>query len=88
MNYFISKKIIPRPEKKLSEMSIEELHSHSQSHFLDEKKLIIAKMSEREISIISRLEYELLVVDLMGFNGYFCIVADFIQYGKTHGVPV
>ncbi len=24
----------------------------------------------------------------MGFNGYFCIVADFIRYGKTNGVPV
>jgi len=24
----------------------------------------------------------------MGFNGYFCIVADFIRYGKNNGVPV
>jgi DNA polymerase-3 subunit alpha len=24
----------------------------------------------------------------MGFNGYFCIVSDFINYGKTHGIPV
>lgn len=69
-------------------MSIEELQNLSQSHYTEEKKKIIAKMSDKEKSIISRLEYELLVVDLMGFNGYFCIVADFIQYGKKNGVPV
>ena len=69
-------------------MSIEELQNLSQSHYTEEKKEIIAKMSDKEKSIISRLEYELLVVDLMGFNGYFCIVADFIQYGKKNGVPV
>ena len=69
-------------------MSIEELQNLSQSHYTEEKKEIIAKMGDKEKSIISRLEYELLVVDLMGFNGYFCIVADFIQYGKKNGVPV
>ena len=85
---FISKKEISRPEKKLSDMSLDELHILSLSHYREEKNTIIAKMSDREKSIISRLEYELLVVDLMGFNAYFCIVADFIQYGKKNGVPV
>lgn len=74
--------------KKLSEMSIKELQELSESHYSLEKKWIIAKLSDKEKSIISRLEYELLVVDLMGFNGYFCIVADFIKYGKNNGVPV
>jgi len=45
-------------------------------------------MSDNEKTIISRLEYELTVVDLMGFNGYFCIVADFIRYAKENNVPV
>ena len=38
--------------------------------------------------IVNRLEYELLVVDLMGFNGYFNIVSDFIVWAKKNGVPV
>ncbi len=84
----ISKKIVPNPLKKLSEMSIEELHELSSSHYPNSKISLIANMSDNEKSILERLEYELLVVDLMGFNGYFCIVADFIQYGKKNGIPV
>lgn len=72
--------VTPRSEKKLSDMSIEELQHISHSHYPEKKKSIIAKMSDKEKAIIDRLEYELLVVDLMGFNAYFCIVADFIQY--------
>ena len=35
-----------------------------------------------------RLNYELSVIEKMGFAGYFLIVSDFIQWSKTHGVPV
>jgi DNA polymerase-3 subunit alpha len=35
-----------------------------------------------------RLDYELGVIIQMGFAGYFLIVADFINWAKTHGVPV
>jgi len=35
-----------------------------------------------------RAEYELGVIEQMGFPGYFLIVADFIQWSKAHGIPV
>ena len=35
-----------------------------------------------------RLEYEIGVINKMGFPGYFLIVADFINYAKNNGVPV
>ncbi|MGE3760276.1 MAG: DNA polymerase III subunit alpha, partial [Pseudobdellovibrionaceae bacterium] len=35
-----------------------------------------------------RLSYELGIIDRMGFNGYFLIVADFINWAKTHDIPV
>lgn len=35
-----------------------------------------------------RLEYELGVIKNMGFTDYFLIVQDFINFAKTHGVPV
>ena len=35
-----------------------------------------------------RLDYEIAVIIQMGFAGYFLIVADFINWAKTHGVPV
>ncbi len=37
---------------------------------------------------IERLEYELGVIDEMGFNDYFLIVADFIRFAKSKDIPV
>ena len=35
-----------------------------------------------------RLDFELGVIESMGFPGYFLIVADFIQWAKGKGIPV
>jgi len=35
-----------------------------------------------------RLDYELGIIENMGFPGYFLIVADFIQWSKDQGIPV
>ena len=35
-----------------------------------------------------RLEFELKIIDNMGFPGYFLIVADFIQWSKDNDIPV
>lgn len=35
-----------------------------------------------------RLQYELDMIQRMGFVDYFLIVWDFIHYAKTHGIPV
>ncbi|OVE79327.1 DNA polymerase III subunit alpha [bacterium G20] len=42
------------------------------------------KLLSREI--VDRAKYELEVVNKMGFNGYFLIVADFINWGKDRGI--
>ncbi len=36
--------------------------------------------------VLDRVDYEISVVDQMGFNGYFLIVADFINWGKDRGI--
>jgi DNA polymerase-3 subunit alpha len=36
----------------------------------------------------TRLEFEIETIIQMGFPGYFLIVADFINWGKSNGVPV
>lgn len=48
-----------------------------------EKKLGIVPPEYRE-----RLDYELSVIDKMGFNDYFLIVADFIRFAKSQNIPV
>jgi len=36
--------------------------------------------------VLERTDYELGVIDRMGFNGYFLIVQDFINWGKDRGI--
>jgi DNA polymerase-3 subunit alpha len=49
-----------------------------------------AEISNREIrqKYSERLEMELQVIKAMGFQGYFLIVADFIQWAKDNQIPV
>ncbi len=35
-----------------------------------------------------RLEWEVSIIQQMGFPGYFLIVSDFIKWAKAHGIPV
>ena len=36
----------------------------------------------------ARLEWEVGIIQQMGFPGYFLIVSDFIKWAKNHGIPV
>lgn len=36
--------------------------------------------------ILDRSKYELSVIEQMGFNGYFLIISDFINWGKNEGI--
>lgn len=69
-------------------MSAFELQALAKTYYTDKKNEIVTTGSEQNKIIVDRLEYELIVVDLMGFNGYFNIVCDFIIWAKQNGVPV
>ncbi|SHK39863.1 DNA polymerase III subunit alpha [Hymenobacter psychrotolerans] len=47
-----------------------------------------ARYSERTPEIEERLDYELRVIETMGFAGYFLITQDFINHGRNIGVAV
>ncbi|MBQ0842459.1 MAG: DNA polymerase III subunit alpha, partial [Paraperlucidibaca sp.] len=47
-----------------------------------------ADMPEIEAEYKARLEFELNIINQMGFPGYFLIVMDFIRWAKENGVPV
>ena len=38
--------------------------------------------------VIDRLEYELSVIRRMGYADYYLIVADYVNYARTHDIPV
>jgi DNA polymerase-3 subunit alpha len=55
--------------------------------FDEAEKMTIAqarKVTSKEV--LERADYELGVIDRMGFNGYFLIVQDFINWGKGRGI--
>lgn len=45
-------------------------------------------ITEKKAEYEKRLQYELDVIDSMGFNGYMLVVADYINAAKREGVPV
>ena len=55
----------------------------------EECRKILAKLDEDRDElhkILPRIDYELSVVDKMGYNGYFLIVQDFINWGKEQRI--
>ena len=60
------------------------------------KDLCIAGMKERfdtsdpeiETRVLKQLDYEIDMIDRMGFTDYFLIVYDYVQYAKSKGIPV
>ncbi len=71
---------------KFADDEIEELRRQSREG-LDARLKAEPPAAEREI-YDKRLDYELEVIEGMGFPGYFLIVADFIKWAKDHDIPV
>ena len=59
------------------------LQSFVISEFMDKKT-----KSETIKKYMGRMEYELKIINDMGFDGYFLIVADFIGWTKKNNIPV
>ena len=62
-------------EKRL-DLEVYPLHSDTAQHL------------ELRQTYFKRLEYELGIIETMGFPGYFLIVSDFIKWAKSQGIPV
>ncbi len=65
----------------------------SEDHFEYFKKLCFKGLhriygENPEKNVIDRLNYELSVVNQMGYVDYYLIVGDFVNYAKTHGISV
>ena len=54
----------------------------------DQIKDLSVAQAKRKLpaAILKRAEYELEVIGKMGFQGYFLIINDFIQWGKSQGI--
>ncbi len=71
-------------------MSIDNLLRQEAQNGL-EVRLMLSPENVREamrVTYNERLELELSTINKMGFPGYFLIVADFIRWAKSNGIPV
>ena len=86
-NYF-PREITPKLPKFSNNNSI------SESQLLNEqsRKGLNERMDENKISLTQiyneRLEYELGIINSMGFAGYFLIVSDFVNWAKSKDIAV
>ena len=75
-------------------MTMDEYFIQSSQNGLEERlNFLFGHLSEEAFqekrkAYDDRLKFELDIILQMGFPGYFFIVADFIQWGKNHDVPV
>lgn len=53
-----------------------------------DKRHIDTRSKEEQQTYRDRLDYEMNIIHTMGFDGYFLIVWDFINWAKTHDVKV
>lgn len=81
------------PEGKTENQHLKELSYQGLAwRYTDMSREEAAKLSVEEVKskisqeTLERFEYELGVINGMGFDGYFLIVADFINWGKDQGI--
>jgi DNA polymerase-3 subunit alpha len=71
---------------KFADNEIEELRRQSRQGLKD--RLAVIPLSAEVDEYEKRLEFELGIIEGMGFPGYFLIVADFIKWSKKNAIPV
>ncbi len=49
---------------------------------------LVRRYPDKHEKLLPKLDYELSVIQKMGYVDYFLIVWDFINYARTHGIPV
>lgn len=69
-------------------VDIAECIKNAKDTIVDNRKDVVIKRAEDSNNIFQRLSYELSVIYSMGYVDYFLIVWDYINYAKTHDVPV
>ncbi|WP_295640351.1 DNA polymerase III subunit alpha [uncultured Methylibium sp.] len=82
----------PTPEVDGVRLAPEAYFRHASREGLEERLAQLypdaAQRDRERPRYVERLEFEIETILKMGFPGYFLIVADFINWAKTHGCPV
>jgi DNA polymerase-3 subunit alpha len=78
--------ILPRFDAGAGRSEPDELMHQAREGLKERLKQVTPAAPEEEYW--TRLEWEVGIIQQMGFPGYFLIVSDFIKWAKNHGIPV
>ena len=73
---------------KTADVCIEDIIEQAKASIVADRKDVVIKRAEDSNDIFQRLSYELSVIYSMGYVDYFLIVWDFVNYAKSHDIPV
>ena len=73
---------------KTADVCVEDIIEQAKASIVADRKDVVIKRAEDSNDIFQRLSYELSVIYSMGYVDYFLIVWDYINYAKTHDIPV
>ena len=83
----LRKPILPTFDGGFGRSEVEELRAQANDGLEHRLKMAAETYASRE-EYQERLDFELSVIERMGFPGYFLIVSDFIKWAKEQGIPV
>lgn len=96
VNIELGKILIPKfdvPKGETEQTYLEKLvYIGLANRYLDEKidykKSLDTEVIQKKLpkEVVERTKYEFGVIDRMGFNGYFLIISDFVNWGKDQGI--
>ncbi|WP_031558068.1 DNA polymerase III subunit alpha [Lachnospira multipara] len=88
LNYLCYSGLKKRYPEQCKDLSVEEYVKKAEAESVEDRKDVVIKPAEDTNNIFQRLAYELSVIYSMGYVDYFLIVWDYINYAKTHNIPV
>ena len=88
LNYLCYSGLKKRYPEQCKDLSVEDFVKKAEEEAVEDRKDVVIKVAEDTNNIFQRLAYELSVIYSMGYVDYFLIVWDYINYAKTHNIPV
>ncbi|MFT4026140.1 MAG: DNA polymerase III subunit alpha [Novosphingobium sp.] len=84
----LAKRLAPYYPNVAQPELVEALRSEGEARRAAFDRLRLSGVGEEFEAYADRLEFEISIINKMGFGGYFLIVADFIKWAKDQGIPV
>lgn len=88
LNYLCYEGLKKRYPEQAADISVEEFVRLAKEESVEDRKDVVIKIAEDTNNIFQRLAYELSVIYSMGYVDYFLIVWDYINFAKSHDIPV